>query len=776
MLAVTLPGAALGRTITIEVQRADGAPQPTDAPKNAQGQETRAQETAGLQILLPGGEVLERVAVVPGQVVVELPAAPVRLQVVGEHYWSPEQVVRPPAAEEPATAGQNTAKPETAEPTAERITERIMMELWPAVVLTGELVPPPGEPSPRELAVRFLGGRDGGPPSGALAGCPVTEGRFRCAVPSGRLDLDLRARGYLTHRFWDRALPPFVEVPLGKLTLQHGASIVGWVEAPARDFDFARCQVRVYPRPLSSTALSPRAVEALGLPQVRPNGKGFFELTPLPPGTYLVTVEHPSYALAQVAPVEVLEGAETEIRGIGLAPPATLELAITPPHHPYRTPWQVELHQKSQVPGASNLAGQGSTDEGGGWTAGGLNPGEHFLYIVDERGSRWWYEELVVAPGHQRHEVQLPIERVEVTVRLGDEPLPATLYFGGRFGAPRIVGEADEEGKAYLFLPKQEEWLVDVDSRDRGVTTRVYPVKPHKSPGDPWAMAEIELPDTRIEGRVMDEQGKPVPGVEVHAVGDKPGARSTHADDPRAEFAFAGLPEGTWHLHGTLRRDGESWSSDAVVVTVAEGAPVGPVQLVVRQERALPGVVLDPAGNGAPAAEVIGRMEPGPGLSNFRLPSAKTAVDGTFTLHVPAAARGLQLSVFAPGFAASQLRVDAAGTEILPLTVTPEGGTVVIRYAGGEGVSPLSRRARTVLFHRHMLPSGGFLADWAEVYGVRQEDPSRFVIPHLAPGPYTACFDVGSLSGLPPAGDPRCVSGELSAYGELELRLSLPDR
>ena len=62
----------------------------------------------------------------------------------------------------------------------------------------------------------------------------------------------------------------------------------------------------------------------------------------------------------------------------------------------------------------------------------------------------------------------------------------------------------------------------------------------------------IERPLRTISGRVLDRQGKPLPGIEVFQAGDGP-ERTTTATDSAGRFSLGGFRQGPVFLFGAAR-------------------------------------------------------------------------------------------------------------------------------------------------------------------------------------------------------------------------------
>lgn len=288
------------------------------------------------------GKPLEAHGLAPGEIPLALdPAKLWQLSLEAPGYWSPPVIVNPAAG--PATA-----------------------ELWPQARIVGSVRVEAGETRPKELAVRFRPSLVPGkalPFSEQTVTCPVEEnGAWTCTVPASRLDLRVKAKGFIAHYRWGADLPAGLPWSLGALTLQRGASVVERVEAqdgpfkPHGDWDVdVEATAPVLSRRVRKIAVEPRAggvarleirlpdtrvagevvdekgakvamarVLALELETARPMmvfaGKdGHFELAGMPPGPLTVSAETPN-AQSDAVIVAVAEK----------NPPAPLQLVVRP--------------------------------------------------------------------------------------------------------------------------------------------------------------------------------------------------------------------------------------------------------------------------------------------------------------------------------------------------------------------------------------------------------------------------------------------------------------
>ncbi len=660
------------------------------------------------------------------------------------------------------------------------------IELWPSGAVEGELRAAPGLALPATLTARFqpAPGASVEPPNAAVP-CRVAAKRFRCELPAGDLDLRLRARGFVTQYRWDVKIPVHRAFDVGSIELKPGASIVGWVQVPGREKP-EESRVEMGPQ-VAGAASSLAEEERRGwLREVRVNSRGFFELDGVTPGSYRLTVRHPRLAPATVGPVGVLNGAETEVEPIQLHPPANLEVRLDPAVDPYGSRWTARLLHEGGTPGSSDQAAQSAASAEGVWRATGLTPGRYTLQVEGSHNARWAYQAIEVTDGMGPIDLDLPFVRVEGEIRLGKEPLPALIWFGGQYGARRIAARSDGKGRFSAVLPQQEEgWYVEVYNEPRHIAARFFEVAVRKSAGQPAARVRFDVPDTLVKGRVVDENDRPVAGADVMAYGgagalDRGKARSSpgaKGGEP-GSFEIRGLRPGTWQLVADVDDGDLGMSSDALRVEVAADRPQEDVRLVVRHRVELAGKVVGPSGQPVAGAEVVAYPELASGTFVGWPPRATTDSAGSFSLRLPAGTMAAEVTLLAPGFAVRQSRVDPRSREPLVLGVDQVAGTLVVVYPDRPGkgdLSPVVRRLLTTVFHDFREPSD--LANWAYLHGISQTDPGRFVIPLLEPGRYTACRQADD----PPPGAEvaaalagSCVSGELSAYGELTLELSKP--
>lgn len=696
---------------------------------------------------------------VPGNAVFDLGAGTAwEATVLASDYWSRPTVVMAPREGEPASP--------------------LAIDLRPAGTVEGTIRVAANQAPPKTLALRFRSTPESKKAfPEATESCPIEKDHFRCVVPAGAFDLRLKAKGYLSHYRWGTTIWPRKALSLGTLDLKPGAAVVGWVEPPTRDFRFSECSVGIEPRTAGTKAGLPEAERRQSLVQTASvNSRGFFELDGIAPGSYRVIVMHPGYAPTSVLPVQVYAGAETEIKTVTLQKPVPFEVHLQPEADPFGQRWTVELQKSGAGSGIRESVEKSVASAEGLWTAKSLSPGRYSLVVTGSYTSRWKEDEIEVVEGMGRYEVSLPFVEVEGQLTLGDKPLLALLWWGGRHGTVKIPAKSDQDGVFKVVLPERKEaWKVDVVNEPKHILGVASQVEVKRPLGGGPAHVKVALPDTTLSGKIVDEDGKAVPKARVTIVGKE--SLETFAGDPQGDFSFLGAKAGKWDLNAESP-DGAS-ASDVDSIELGT-KPIEDLRLVLHKRLKISGLVIGPDGEGIPGAAVYARVEQPNRFLSQDEPQVFTDVAGQFDLQVPAAAEAVQLTVLPPGFAIHQVRVDPNQKAPLIISVAQIGGTLVLTYdpAVAKDLPPPSYR--TYLFHDFQVAFTGALANWASLNGSRDDDPTRFTVPMLEPGSYTACFEIGAsiyrTNVLPPGGVPgRCVQGELSALGELVLKVPAQD-
>jgi carboxypeptidase family protein len=655
----------------------------------------------------------------------------------------------------------------------------LTLDLWPAGRLAGAVRMAPGEKAPPELAVRFRPSPERGkaaPFPEHTEVCPIVDGAWSCRLPAGKFDLRLRARGFVSHYRWGVAVQTGETLALGTLALQRGASVVGRVEASEGAVSPKSCKVELSPL-AAGLGTSPEEIERrAGLALAAPvDERGFFHFEGVKPGAYSLQAEQLGFAPARLYPVSVFAGAESEVRQpLLLVPPLTLEAFLEPPLDPWNHRWKVQLDARSAVPGSLTSLGKAAASEDGRFAKSGLAPGEYVLEVQDSRGAGYAWEEVALDRATAPLRVKIPLVWVEGKIRLGDEPLQASLWFGGRNGKVQVLLRSGAGGEFAGALPHAGQWDVDVEGESLPVRRRVRKVAVEPREGTPAARADIDLPATAVDGEVVDASDHSVSGARVTAFEFDTARPIFLTSDEKGRFRLAGVPAGRL----TLTAEAAGAQSEAAIVEVAEGATPPPVRLQLRSGREVTGTVTSPAG-GIPGARVF--VIPMNRNATAFLPAsvqAMTDIEGKFRLKVPATASDLLLLALPPGYALVARRFAGIPQEPLTVLVEPQGGTLHLRPADpGDPEDP--RSERLTVWVNGIALDVNLLQSWAAMNGVRNQDPSRLVAPQLPAGGYTACWSTmaAAWESLPAGAMPAsatCVSGTLAPAGELRLERPPP--
>jgi len=679
-----------------------------------------------------------------------------RLEITDDRWWGPRKSI-----------------------VAEAAVQVIQVPVFRAGSLEGRLRLPKGTGPPERLRIRFQPAPSEALRIGVQSGeCLVDGVDFQCKTPAAVLDLRLRMKGFASAYRWGVSVLSIKPSDLGTLRLLPGASVIGWVEPPEDPaFRYSAAKISLLPiaaMPPQNAAGSARR----GIKQRRaaPNERGFFEIAGVPPGSYELTLDHPGFATTRRVPVQVLEGAETELRELVLEKPATLTITVRQPHDPFGKPWHIALYPVRRPEKRVELE---PDPENGLVEIKALEPGPYYLNITDSRGSLWWTTEEEVLPGGGAIEVEISIHRLEGTLLNGSDPLQANLWFGGQRAAPSIRVQSNEEGKFYVFLPEpygpyssKETWDVEIKSGSLHVWIDDVEV-PETLPGEPWPRTTLRIPETRLEGTVETRQGLPVPRAIVRA--QSADGRSLQArPSSEGRFEFLGLAPELWTLEADGSLDGrERLTSKPVTATVEEKITAEPVKLVLESRASLSGQVIAPDGAGVPGAMVVASSSESSGRVFDLFSRTLTDVDGIFSFSLALEVGDpVTLTVFPPGFALTQVEAAVPRIEApILIPVATAAGTLVVTYEGGEAYAALQKRRRTWLI-RPAGPVGtpDSVEEWARIQGHRHGlETEILTVPGLAPGFYAVCF--GSYPTVLNQGN--CASGEVSPFGELQLKLSL---
>jgi hypothetical protein len=640
--------------------------------------------------------------------------------------------------------------------------------LRPAGTLMGKFLVGEKEKFPEGLEARFEPTREGPPkkqdvPPG-LATCAVSkEGDWRCRVPAGQLDIALHPKGFVPHYRWNVAVPAGDPSALGSSKLVRGASVAGWVTredgTPAE-----RCRVRLEPASAPGRQGDPVLEFLRSVASEAPcQKKGFFQFSAVAAGAYTLVAEEGD-AQARMSPVEVWDGAESRITTpIALRRPVDFEVTLSPPVDWLGRPWRFEARrsidyrsgwEEPSFRAEASLAGRVRIPK--------KSPGRFWITVYDELGNAIFSDSHVtLTDPSQPHSIDLDLLWVDGTVQFGGQPLAARLFFGGRSGTTSIEMTSDEEGRFKGPLPKPGPWRVDVEVTEPRLQAST---KVEVRPKEGRATVEIELPDTKVHGRVVDPAGAPAPGAFV-ALSSTISTLQSQADE-KGEFEFRAFPEGT--LEMSAEEAGGREVSDTYSFEASEGSSHGPVVLALRSNQALRGRVLAASGPVIGATVSAWPAEGGAGV----ISTVRTGIAGGFEIKVPENTRAVKVVVSPPAGALKAFEVNVSPEAELLLQVEPQGGDLVVDVGKAD---TFEGKVLAVWQGDIGIPLSTLIR-WTEGNGVRFLEDGHVRIPRLAPGFYTVCL--GTVEVIDPAeieewktSRAACASGYLADASTLDLGL-----
>lgn len=576
--------------------------------------------------------------------------------------------------------------------------EAAALALWPAARIVATLAPPRGEKAPEAVQLRVRG-KD---IPDALADCARVKERWSCAVPATELDVRIAAPGFVPHYLWG-VRPPF---HAGTLPLQRGASISGRAALPSRAEE----------GPITLT-LAPDAFTDAPRANLRTfttttNDRGFFQFTGFEPGSWTVTASKSGWSPAQTR-VVINEAAETALPDVlTLRPLARVELTLDPPHDVGGADWMVKLEREpswgTRVPVVESASSEGR------WKSEPLEGGLYFITVKDAGGT-------VVHIGGQMIDAGSPplairIDRVIVrgTVTLGRDPVKARLTFNDSAGK-RVRMASDREGRfeGAIAASERAKWTVQVTPDDTRATITLRNVEIEARGG--VAEVGLELPEGRITGKTVDDEGQPVRAFLIVRGKDSMAQTTSGAD---GEFTIAGLEPGEVELRASTREADSGFLSHTI-----RGAEDEPLTLVLPRKVRASVTIETPSGR------------PFAGAIVYILTAGKVMVDavsgpnGRVAITSPSQSPIAHVIVNAPGYPLAMRAVPLAGDdEARRVRLSPLSGKVLV-----PGESFLGRRGMPVV----------------NLYAWRDPAPNTFRnavqggwLLDLEPGEYRFCADL----------------------------------
>lgn len=606
---------------------------------------------------------------------------------------------------------------------------------------------------------------------------PVEGNELAFEAPRAPLDLRFAFPGSAPVYRWG-ITPPAADgegtgVDLGRLVLHPGGSLSGWVRN--REHDLPVEGAAVVARPVGGGG---REASPLHRWSGSTEENGFFQLQGLEPGTYRVELSAEELVAEVLEGVEVERGSETLIGTVLLSSPIRVTVQVSPPLDPAGERWNLELTPVHPLPGEEGV--EVAVAEDGTAEIESLRPAEYLAQVDSSQGNtflmdtrrlgddEWWM-------------LEVPVAEVEGTVRLGGEPIAATVVLetGNR---DRVELASDEDGELVGSMRRPERpWLLVTVTWSEGEESRRRKLEVEPELEDDLVRLDIDLPAGAIFGEVVDAEGRPQPGVRVLAT---PADASSRLTEIRGETDRSGR----FHLTGLdsvrylLRAGGNGRPASQVVeVDLSGDLPIGDVRLVVWPTRRVEGRV------SADGQGVAGAYVQVNGLGRVPVTmEAQSDAQGRFRIELPETVERGVVTVFAPSRLLWSGCVQIEGGVLDLALPTSRTGTLSLVTTGRSDLPPATGGQAVLLTGEGGFVDFGALLNWSRLRnGERgmEQDGARtrqlLGVPGLPPTSYAVTWSAApkwQLATLACAGAfPELEWVTLGPGGAGELRLDLTE-
>jgi hypothetical protein len=571
--------------------------------------------------------------------------------------------------------------------------KNLTLTLYPAAALSGRLTVPEGASLPASARLHVAECDTGGRARRKEFGdypVKLEKGAWTVTTPAGCLDTTLLVSSFAPVSWLGLQLAEGKPRDLGVSPLMVGASVLVRVLSGGDRLPVEGAAVAAIPEPqleqAASAVLGGRTWPALH--SGRSDARGWASLAGLPEGRFHFLCMAPGKAPSFTDVYKLRKGEQTLVEEVELLRPASLRVQVdckrctalkTIRVTVSGCPW-VAGRLRPYCPLSSEPGPDGSVEfpevTPGKWDIG--------LTLVrpDGLGQRLVSRTVEVLPGTaETLKLEFGGLLIEGEITLRGKPVQADLdlrpQFKGWHGAPNA--KSDALGKFTLLIERPGLYTGYVRSRTERLDTTVPDVRLDDSVGS----VKVRVPEGRIDGTAVDEQGTPLPDAHISAqqlrrekAEDSAGERVTallSATLAAADgtFVLDGLSPGPWEVRGNT----EAASGGPLSVTLDGERTVEGVRLVLNETVKLAGRILNGAGQPLMAELQIAAVS----TESFR--GAQSDRDGRFEVALSRkdAAGPVNIQVAAPGepMAAFQLPV----SRDVELHLPPVGGTVRIRGA-----------------------------------------------------------------------------------------------
>lgn len=730
MLRFSLVALGCAVTLSLHAQVAGGDPPLEAVVVEIEG--VTAGDTPSARLSVRGLESAAEMTVLPvdsgAATAISLKAGRWLVEPIVDGYWSHERLL------EVVDGARNAVK----------------FRVWPAARIAGRFSVPRDVEPPESVSLQLShpGGVLTTVPDDVAVRCSLSnDAEWNCVVPEGVFDVIVRPRGFVPVFRWATTFDGSRPLDLGTLAIKRGSSLSGFVHDP----NVERLELRLRPLLLGTAGAATRQKLSKPAAIIRPTPRGFFHFTDISPGFWVIDAWAPGYAVTTNGPFEIHEGAETSLRDrLALLRPGGIAVTVTPPVDPDGNPWRVSLRLMQQDGGGVLEAAVDDTaDAAGRLEVEGRQPGRYLISVADSNGNRVGEDVQIVESGRTTFGVvAIDYIRVNGEVTVGDEPLAATLSFGGRFGALTTQMQSDDKGAFGGFLPKAGEWPIMIEAVDGSLSTSV--TRNIDAGDDREATVEIALPKTRASGVVVDHAGLPVQGADVMLRTRTEQLTTRSAKD--GTFAFRCFPTGRVFLLAEQTRGGVKRSSPPEEFDATEGAEREGIRLTLGLTREVTGRIAS-AGRPVVGATLLFVLDGGSAVK------ARSDIDGRYHVEVAEQAIGATVYVSPPGYALAARRVERLGPTF---DVEVERFMGELRVAFPE-IPPAEARPAFYLRHNGVRVEFAALAEWARGHGADFFKNGLATIPAVEVGTWGACKLAGGVE--------TCDRGSLASGGSTLLQM-----
>lgn len=593
----------------------------------------------------------------------------------------------------------------------------------------------------------------------------------RVLVPAGEFVLSLSTQGRAPD-LHHVVLPPAGERQVAYAARDGWSAVLRAVTGPAAS-PVAGAEVEIYPA-------SGYGSDSSRPPQATTGKRGLALFSGLPYALAEARVRHPDL-LETTAPGLVATPGSFAFEEVALPRGGSLSAWITLLGEPVggarctiREPASARPEDSGKTPAERALA---STDAEGSCRVHRLPPGRWMLEVRGEGSGEealHYLESFWIEDGREV-EVRVDLEPIviEGSVLRGDEPAPGyrvVVLSQNPEGAlePRAEATSDEEGGYRAVVWRPDGYFLSLRSAagKPAAFERLWA-------GTGGAEHDFRLAPSRLEGSVVDEEGRGIPGAVVFVRWNRSRTWSAAADE-QGRFAYD-LDAGGGSAELTAHEAGYDLV-EPVHLELAEDATPPPVILRMRRNDDLRGRVTSAAG--APlAGALVAAYQVAPGSWPVELGAVATEADGGFV--VPRAKSGpTRLFVTGPGCPLSSLDVtpEQAAEEDFAVGCPAVPSNLVVRLAGGDGTA-LAGKALTLQHGEHVIPSALLSAHLGALGlpGVT-DGRGRLALVGLEPGTWSVYLEEASNPETIAAGLPHghLTSIVLVPLSSQELSVTVP--